>query len=505
MSAAAVHGAPHLRYRSPVLQSGDSHARPADAIGSLKATVIVGIGSIVTVGLSVVTAKAYALLLGPAGVGLYGLMLSVLNLGLILASFGVGVSVIQATAAAVAANDWHLVRAVRRAASFLGLIGGAVGGLVLIVLRQPIANWGLGDATKGGDVVILAGALLLTVAAAAQVALLTGLHRVKAVTLVNVGSALTAAGAGIALVAAAGTAALAPALVVTAAVQLALSSVVNRRPDKAGSPSIEEAATVSAGEQLLRTGAPVAASQLVSTGVQLAIPVLVLQLLGTDEVGYYRAAATISVGYLTFFLASLTQDYLPRISGAADSSAMILLIERRMRLVMSLGLPLILGLLALGPFVIELLYSSAFAPALDVLQWQLIGDMVRLPAWVLAFVLLGGRGGRAYFGAELSGGTALAAGTVLGLAILGLAGAGVGYAVSQVVYYGVLWMLVRRRLPLRPGRLQMGLLIATACCAAVLLFGVGTVQRLIVFGTATVALSAYAWPRTYLLHRRGEL
>ncbi len=458
-----------------------------------------------TVGLSVVTAKAYAVILGPAGVGLYGLMLSVLNLGVIVVSVGMGVSVVQATAAAVAAKDWSLVHAVRRTARILAVIGGAVGGVLLIGLREPIAKLVLGDATKDGDVVILAGALLLTVAAGAQLALLTGLHRVKAVTLVNVASALVSAGAGVALVALVGIAALAPALLLTAAVQAALSVAVNRRSREAGIPSPRGTTAIpGVVGTLVRRGARIAASQLVSTGVQLGVPVMVLQMLGTQEVGYYRAAATISVGYLTFFLASLTQDYLPRIAGASDSGAMILLIDRRMRLVMSLGLPIILGLLALGPLAIQLLYSSAFAPALDVLQWQLVGDIVRLPAWVLAFVLLTGDGGP-YFRAELTGGIALALGSILGLATLGLTGAGVGYAAAQVAYYAVLWMLVRRRLPLRPGRLQMGLLLTSALCAAVLLLDVATVPRLVIFGTATLALAAYAWPRAYLLQRRGEL
>ena len=53
---------------------------------------------------------------------------------------------------------------------------------------------------------------------------------------------------------------------------------------------------------MLRFGLPYTASMLVGTGVVLVMPVLVLHVVGSASVGYYRAAATIGIAYLGFLL-----------------------------------------------------------------------------------------------------------------------------------------------------------------------------------------------------------
>jgi antigen flippase len=457
---------------------------------------------LVTLALSVVAAKAYALLLGPGGVGLLALMQSLVNLGVMVASGGLVMSTISATAYAVGRGDRQLEHAVERAVLLIGLTGGATGALLLIAFRQPLAEAFLGSPNRTGEVVVLAAALLLSVVSAFQVALLTGRHRIRAVTAVNIGTSLAAAGIGVAIVAVFGEAALAPAILVTAGFQLGLSRLA-----LAGVPPTPQRASTgvaSAARDLLRAGLPVTASQLASSGAQLVVPVLVLAMLGTVEVGYYRAAAAVSISYLTFFLAMLAQDYLPRVSGAADPAAVAELVERRMRLVVGLGMPIILGLLAAGPLLMDLLYSAAFAPAFAVLKWQLVGDLVRLPAWVLAFAVLARGRSSAYFSAELVSGLTLLGGSLLGLALIGLVGSGVGYAASQLIYYGVVWLLVRRTVPTIPGRLQAAVLVAAALSTVILMAQLGGAER-VVFALAAVAAAAAAWPRLYRLHGAGEL
>ena len=66
---------------------------------------VVGLGSAATLAISVFMMKAYALLVGPEGVGLLALMQSILNLGVIILGLGVTTSVIGAVASAASAGD----------------------------------------------------------------------------------------------------------------------------------------------------------------------------------------------------------------------------------------------------------------------------------------------------------------------------------------------------------------------------------------------------------------
>jgi PST family polysaccharide transporter len=240
---------------------------------------------------------------------------------------------------------------------------------------------------------------------------------------------------------------------------------------------------------------------MASTGAQLAIPLILLAMLTAADVGLFRAVATISVGYLTFFLASLTQDYLPRISEPNTPVTLGILLENRMRLVIGLGLPLILALFAGASLLLEILYSSDFVVATDLLRWYLIGDLVRLPAWVLAFTLLA-RGQAEYFAVELAGGILLLGSTVLAVSAFGFVGAGIAYAAAQLGYFGLVWILVRRSVVTTPGRLQLVVLLAMAGCTALLLTETHPLVIAVVSASASVVTASAAWHR---LSRRAQV
>lgn len=482
----------------------DEHSPSSITLSPLRATAMVGFGSVVTLALSIVAGKAYALLIGPAGVGLLALMQSIIIIGVMVASAGLATSAVRVVGAASQAGG-SVVRAVERSASATGLVGGVAGALVLIAIRDPLAQLVLGSPSRSWMMVVLAVALFLAAAASVQVALLTGLHRVPDVVAVNVATSVAAAALGITLVSVFGEDGLAPALFATAVVQFAGARGLVVRAMKSHAPTSKPAVTRGQMGQLIGAGLPIAAGQLAGSGALFAVPVVVLQVLDTEGVGYYRAAAAISIGYLTFFLAALTQDYYPRLARTTDRVGLGVLVERRMRLVMGMAVPVIIGLLASGPWLVEILYTEEFRPAYDVLQWQLVGDLIRLPAWVFMFVLLAQGHSARYVGVELIGGATLLAGTLVGLIGLGLAGSGAGYAASQLIYYGAAWWMVRAHIGTTPGRLQVAVLLVAAAATIVLLSPVPIMAKSLAFSAAAVLFAVTAWPRVYRLHRSGEL
>lgn len=491
-----------MRYGSAVVQSVDEQIQPADSLSPLRATAVVGLGSIAALALSVLTAKAYALLVGPTGVGLLALMQSLLVVGVMIASGGLAASAVRAIAAP---RQSQMLVVTERATRLIGFIGGSAAALIFIVLREPIAQAVLGSESRSGIVVLVAFALLLSTIAAVQVALLTGRHRVRAVVLVNLGTSVAAAILGIALVLALGEYGLAPALLVTALVQFILSRSALRRAGEARHSNGSATQVGRRARALLIGGMPVAIGQLAGSGAVYLVPVIVLQLLTTSDVGHYRAAAAISVGYLTFFLATLSQDYYPRLSRTSDPDQLRELVEQRMRILMSIGVPIIMSLLATAPWLIAILYTPQFAPANDVLRWQLVGDLLRLPSWVLVYVLLARERPLPYVGAEIVSGVALLLATFAGLSFLGLVGAGVGYAVAQLVYLAVALIFVRRLVGAAPGRLQAVILATAVASAVILVVPIPDLARTLIFGLSALAFAGIAWPRLYRLHRRGEL
>lgn len=447
--------------------------------------------------------KVFALLVGPDGVGLFALLQSLLNIGILLTSFGLQASAITVVAAAHRRDGREAASVVGGTAVALSLIGSALGAVLLMVLREPIARVMLGSVDRSGEVLLLAPALLFSVVATVNVAVLAGLHQLKAATAVNLSAASLGTAVMVVLVMTLRLNGFAPGLAAFALLQLLFSGYALVRVGAVvRSASTPIRARI---RDLVGLGVPVALSQGVTNGALFLIPVLVLHTLGSTEVGLYRAAVAVSLGIGTFFLAGIHQDFLPRIASSDDPSERALLIERRMRLVVGIGLPPILALLALGPVVIEVLYSTDFRPAVAILEWQLVGDLLRMPAMVLTVAVLAMRSRLTYFGLEATSGVVLILATVLATRALGLSGPGVGYTVAAFATLFVAWFVFRRTLDLRPDRLQLIVMGTAAGTAAIVAADPGAMVKLIIFGAAAVGAGLVTWPRLLRLHREGGL
>jgi PST family polysaccharide transporter len=255
---------------------------------------------------------------------------------------------------------------------------------------------------------------------------------------------------------------------------------------------------LSAAGALLRFGVPFTASMAVGAGVLMIMPVLVLHALGPASVGFYRAAATISVNYLGFLLASMAQDYYPRVSAASDQPARLNeLINDQLRLVLLLGGPIILGALALVPYLLPIIYSRQFAPAGELLEWQLIGDLFKLSTWTMSFVILARLGGITFFWTELIGGSVLLVSSWFGMRWLGLGGLGIGFTIMAASACLVSWLVLRNDLGLRWSRVNKMLFwtfaAAMALVRALPYLGAGDLRTPVALTLAVLlgSLSAY--------------
>jgi PST family polysaccharide transporter len=273
-----------------------------------RATGILAIGTAASLIAGVAVAKSLALLTGPQGLGLYALLQSLLGLAGIVFGLGVGTGIVRATASAAAAGDAGRAVALWRAAMGIAAAGGLVGGTALVLFRVPIAAAFLGGRGYAWAVVVLAPALLLQLVASVEAGYLNGHQRVRALAMVTGGSSLLGAAVMVALVARWGVGALPAAFVASAAGSVLVVAGVRRRSLGSMARVAGQIHSADAARWLAGFGAPYTVSQLVGTGVQLLVPVIVLTVLDRTAVGYVQAASAIAMGYLSFLLTAMAQD-----------------------------------------------------------------------------------------------------------------------------------------------------------------------------------------------------
>ena len=419
----------------------------------LRATAILGSSSMVTIAMGLISSKAWAILLGPDGLGFMGLLQSVVGLSGLIAGMGVGVGLVRMAAGALARDEQMQVAALRRAAWLLALVLGSLAVLVLAVLRVPISRWMLGGEEHAGYVVLMGAALMFSLATGIQTSTLNAYHRVGALAKISVLTSVIGTTINVTMVWLWRIHGIVPAIIAAAGVQCAIAHYFVRRElrEAPASRSLHppRREVLKAARSLLRFGLPYTASMVVGAGVQFVLPVLVLNRLGTENVGFFKAATTVSVSYLGFLLTAMSQDYYPRVAAAGDQAdTLVHLVNQQHRLVMMLAVPMILGTLALAPYLIPLVYSAKFAPTVEVLEWQLIGDLFKFSSWTMSFIILTRSGSSTYFFMELVGGATTLLLCWLGMSWFGLAGLGIGFLGAYLVYYVLVSVIVRREIPL---------------------------------------------------------
>src|SRR5579875_2393761 len=283
----------------------------------LKATAILSGSSFVTILLGLVMSKVSAVFLGPAGYGYMGLLQGMLGIAVLLAGFGTGSGLVRMGASLAAKDDrigvanlWQGARLIRWTASGLALIG-------FFVFRRTLSLWFLGTQEHPWSVALIGVAVALTLSAGLKTHIINVYHRVEALAKNSAMVALLGTVFSIVLIAGWRDQGIVPSILATAVLTWLVAAYMLRKtvgPIPAR-PALKDA--LRAAGSLLRFGGPHSASLMVGTGIQMALPILVLHMLGPDSVGYYRAAVGVSVTYLGFLITAMAQDYFPRISAVS--------------------------------------------------------------------------------------------------------------------------------------------------------------------------------------------
>ena len=105
----------------------------------LKSSALVGGSSILNIGIGIVRTKAMAVLLGPAGFGLFGLYGSIVTLAQTLGGMGINSSGVRQIAEAVSTDDVECVAKTTLVLRKISIALGVLGTLVLIIFSHASA------------------------------------------------------------------------------------------------------------------------------------------------------------------------------------------------------------------------------------------------------------------------------------------------------------------------------------------------------------------------------
>lgn len=412
----------------------------------LRSSSIIGGSSVINIAVGLLRIKVAAVLLGPAGVGLIGLLSNLAGTASAVAGLGLGNVGTRQIAEAVGRSDAAAMAAARRALFWGSLVLAMLGAAVFWALRDVLAVRVLGDSSLAGEVGWLAFVVGLTVAAASQTALLNGMRQIGDLARVSVLSALLSTLLGIGALMLWGRGGLVAFLIAAPLASFLLGHMYVARLPKIQVPRTPLPVLGGQWRIMVRLGAAFMAAGLAGTLGQLMVRTLVQRQLGADALGYFQAASTISMTYIGFVLTAMGTDYYPRLTAVIhDHAAVNRMVNEQTEVAILLAGPVFLAMMGLAPWVIELLYSGSFQPAAEVLRWQVLGDILKVASWPLGFIILAAGNGRTFMLTE-----SLAVGVIVlltwfTLPLMGVAATGIAFIGMYVVYLPMVYWLAWRK------------------------------------------------------------
>ena len=412
----------------------------------LRSSSIIGGASVINILISLLRTKVAAVLLGPAGIGLIGLFQNLIATASAVSALGFGNVGTRQIAEASGRQDLDGVAAARRALLWGTLILALVGTGLVWLFRNSLATHVLGDVNRGDDVGWLALGVGLTVAAGSQGALLNGLRRIGDIARVSVWSSVLATVIGIGALWLWGTHGLMVFVLATPLASFLLGHVYVGRLPKIDAPRTPMPEMAKQWRVMVRLGVAFMVSGVVVTAGQLAVRSMVQHQLGAESLGQFQAAWAISMTYIGFVLGAMGTDYYPRLTAAFhDHAAVNRMVNEQTEVALLLAGPVFLAMLALAPWVIQLLYSGDFDQASSILRWQVLGDVLKVASWPMGFIILAAGDGRTFMLTE-SLTIAVFAGLVwFGLPTIGVQVTGIAFLGMYFVYLPLIYYLARRR------------------------------------------------------------
>jgi enterobacterial common antigen flippase len=425
--------------------ASEVEATSKDSYGQiLKSSALVGGAQMANIAIGIVRTKAMAMLLGPAGFGLFGLYGSIQNLTQSIAGMGINSSGVRQIAEAAGTGDQMRIgqttAVLRRTSIVLGLLGAAL----LVMFSRQVSRLTFGNSDRAGAVSLLSIAVLFGLVSAGQGAVIQGMRRIADLAKMNVLAALFGIFTAIPLVYFFREKGVVPSLVSVAAMTILTSWWYSRKidipPTSITLSQVQEGAAA-----LLKLGSAFMASGLMTMGAAYATRIILLRKVGFEATGLYQSAWTLGGLYVGFILQAMGADFYPRLTAQAnDNAACNRLVNEQAQIGLLLAAPGVVATLTFASIVVALFYSSKFGAAVGVLRWVCLSVTLQVISWPMGFIIIAKGKSALFFGAELAW-TIVAIGLAWAcVESFGLNGAGIAFFGSYVFHCFLIYPIAHR-------------------------------------------------------------
>ncbi|MEM9649292.1 MAG: O-antigen translocase [Bacteroidota bacterium] len=411
----------------------------------MKGTSIFGGVQVFNIIITIIRSKVIAVLLGPAGMGISGLLTSTTTFIGSLTNFGLRVSSVKDIAAAHNSNDELKVTKTVMVVRRLVWLTGILGTLVTIIFAGWLSELSFGNREYTYSFIWLSITLLFNQLTSGQSVLLQGMRKLKYLATANVIGAASALLVSIPLYYYFRVNGIVPALIITALFTL-LANIYFARKVKISKIDISWNETKVRGRGMMVMGFVLSLSGIMTMGAAYIVRIFISNKGGLDDVGLFNAGFAIINTYVGLIFTAMSTDYYPRLSGIAeDNQKTTLLVNQQAEVAILILAPILTIFLIFIDIAVVLLYSKQFIATTEMIYWAALGIFFKSVSWAISYVFLAKSASKVFFWNELISIVCMTSLNLLGYYYWALAGLGFSFMLSYLIYLIQVYLVARKK------------------------------------------------------------
>ncbi|MGE4287765.1 MAG: O-antigen translocase [Salinivirgaceae bacterium] len=471
----------------------------------MKATSLFGGVQVFKIIIQIVQSKVVALLLGPHGMGIIGLLNSNLQLLAGLTNFGLGTSAVKNISEAHATGDRKKVALVVWVLRKLVWATGLLGAVLTLVFSSWLSEITFGNRDYTMAFVWISCTLLFNQLSAGQLVLLQGLRQLKHLANANLTGSLLGLVIAIPLYYYYRIEGIVPVIIATSLANMVRSWYFARKVtlEKPISNKQEEKA---AGKEMLKMGFMLSLSGLLTIGTAYLLRIFISRTGDVAQVGLYAAGFAIIESYVGLVFSAMSTDYYPKLSAInKDNEKVRTLVSQQATIAILILMPIIVVFIIFSKVIIQILYSTQFLAIEQMLNWAIMGMLLRGVSWSMGFILFAKSDSSLFLKTALGFNTLFLLINLAGYHWGGLTGLGITFLINYSIHFVVLLGLTKKRYEFYFDKLFYKLLLITGLIV-LLSFSISFISKPFlkyIFGAVIILIAtAYA---LYELDKRMNL
>ena len=469
-----------------------------NSYGSIfKAIGLFGGVKVIQILVGIIKNKLVAVLLGPSGMGIVGLITSNTQLVKTITDCGLHTSSIREISKSYTSGDEDKASRTISVFQKLVILTGLLGSIIVLVFAKQLSQISFGNLDYTLAFRLVSLTLLLDQLCVGQTALMQGTFHYKWMARSALLGSIIGLFISIPLYYIWNTKAIVPVIILSSLTALLLSWYYsNKVKIKKTTVSMKEALVEGRGMLLL--GIAIAASSIIRVSKAYGLRIFISHFGGIAEVGLFTSGMAISIQYVDVILSSMGSDYSPRLSAIVDDNKQFVeAINKQIHLMCVLILPIMILFIVFIKELVIVLYSKEFVAIEGMVVWMMFSMFLRAISWCLSFPLIAIGNPKLYFWNEFSSELYSLVFSLIGYYYWSFWGLGLAFFATQLCFTAQMFVVSRKfykfKLTIRNRNAVIYNILLLAALFFVLLFFKGTLLGYVLSGCIFILAVFYSY------------